>query len=289
MSVLAIQLFERSDNMFRHLKSYAKWMSPPVVLIAGLLCASPCVAAQVKTGSTKAAPTKAAPAKAAPATESTTSETKPVAQFSAKATREEIMKSAAWRDTLHQFDSWLTSQTLYDVDQVKQIRLRLEAGIKRMSPVQMQRFVTEMHAKLAILEGDQTKDAEETLTETLAVASPVYARKVRQQLPDVLSMNATQIEQKLTAITSKRQTAAQMQKSFEYARQRQLAFNQAQATARQRDQHQQAAERADAANNSSQQNNFTQAADYYPYSDNAFDTGYDGYAGVTWSVGTNRF
>ena len=281
--------------MFRNLKAHAKWMSPLVVIVlgAGMFFAAPHGAAaqasapQRNPSARTVAPSGAKAASAAP--QQSKGAAKSIPQSGDAATREQILASAAWHDTLRQFDEWLAGQTLYDAEQVKIIRLRLEAGIKRMSAAQMQRFLIAMNAKLEVLKSDHTRKAQEYFAETLAVASPAYARRVRQQLPDVLSMNAAQINQKLTAIAAKRQSTAHMQKTFDYARQQQIAFNEAQTRARERDQREQAAERASSASNSAQPNNFTPAAEYYPYSDDAFDTGYDGYAGVTWTIGSSRF
>jgi len=276
--------------MFRNIKQHAKWMSSLVLTGASLLSAVPAADA-AQTSGAKSAPAARQPDRSeSPATSSAPaakSSVKPSTPANDAAAREQILKSPEWHDTVNQFNEWLSSQSLYDADQVKQTRARLEAGIKRMSAAQMQRFMSDMTAKLEVLGDQATRDAQQYLTETLAVASPTYARKVRQQLPDLLSMNATQIEQKLSAITSKRQATAQMQKSFEYARQRQIAFNEERARARVRDQQQQAAERASAS--TSQPNDFTPAADYYPYSYDAFDSGAGGYAGMIWTIGSYRF
>ena len=152
------------------------------------------------------------------------------------AAREQILKSDEWREALEQFNAWLAKQSLYDAEQVARIRLRLDVGIKRMSAAQLQRFLAEMHAKLEVLESSTPSTAQEYLTDTLSVASPAYARKVRQQLPDVLSMSAAQIDQKLASVTASRTATTKMQQTFDNSRQRMIAANEAQTRARRRDQ-----------------------------------------------------
>jgi hypothetical protein len=279
--------------MIRYLNKHAKWTTPVVgiAVCAGAMSAAPQIAAAQNAAAKKAAParqtapaaTKSAPAAPRQAPAAAKSAPPSSAELAA---REQILKSDEWRDVLTMFDTWLSKQTLYDAEQVARTRQRLEIGIKRMTSTQLQRFVTEMNAKLEVLKSDHATDAQDYLNETLSVASEAYARKVRQQLPDVLSMNAAQIDQKLAAITSKRAATAKMQKTFDNSRQRMVASYEAQTRARQRDQQ---AESADRANAYPKQNNFTPAADYYPNVYDAYDTGYDGYAGVNLPLDGYRF
>ncbi len=276
--------------MTRYLNRHAAWMTPVVGIALGV---GAMIAAPHQTAAQNSAAKKGAPARqAAPAA------TKPVATKSAAATkatppssselaaREQILKSDEWRDVLSAFNDWLSKQTLYDDEQVTRIRQRLEIGIKRMTSTQSQRFMTEMSAKLEVLKSDHATEADDYLKETLSVASEAYARKVRQQLPDVLSMSAAQIDQKLAAITSKRAATAKIQKTFNDSRQRMVANYEAQTRARMRDQQ---AESADRASSYPQRSNYTPASDYYPNTYDAFDTGYDGYAGVDFPLDGYRF
>jgi len=64
------------------------------------------------------------------------------------AAREQILHSQQWQQTLHDFNEWLSIQTLYDPQQVQQIKTRLAAGINRMTPAQMEWFLNDTQAKL---------------------------------------------------------------------------------------------------------------------------------------------
>jgi hypothetical protein len=275
------------------------WKTPICTLIVGVvltgLAGSP-VAAQAPAAKKPAAarPATPAPQAAPPAAKAgVQSATKASAKAPAApptsaelAAREQVLKSDEWRETVEQFNAWLAKQSLYDAEQVARTRLRLDVGIKRMSAAQLQRFMAEMHTKLEVLENQHAIDAQEYLTETLSVASPAYARKVRQQLPDVLSMNAGQIDQKLASITAKRTATTKMQQTFMNSRQRMIALNEAQTRSRQREQ---AAEGVDRGASYPANSNYTPAADYYPNYYDAFDTGMDGYAGVNLPLSGDRF
>ncbi|HVU85769.1 MAG TPA: hypothetical protein VHD36_00490 [Pirellulales bacterium] len=193
--------------------------------------------------------------------------------------REQILHSRAWQQTIADFESWLSSQTLYDAQQVKQTRARLEVGISRMTPAQLQWFENDMQAKLKVLNSDQAQEAAAYLAQTLAVASPAYARKVRQKLPDVLTAPAGQISQQLAGFAAKRDATAQMQQAFNDNRQQQIAHNQTQIAAQQQILNQDLGRESDGAINATKGNKFTAARDYFP------NAGNDGPFGPGTSIG----
>ncbi len=86
--------------------------------------------------STKA-PVKAAPTKAAPKEEGPESYG-----------RQEVLKGKEWQETMKNLDDWLGKQTIYDADQVKQIRARMNNGLGKMSGSELRRFMIDMQAKL---------------------------------------------------------------------------------------------------------------------------------------------
>ncbi|HEY1601954.1 MAG TPA: hypothetical protein VGG64_20295 [Pirellulales bacterium] len=280
--------------MIRPSSSRAKWFVSLVagaMCVAGALLASPAnVAAQAGSAKSRATRVPAAakpkpgkPVQTAPAGKVDPSQ---AAEFSAA--REEILHSEDWQQMIAQFHKWLDTQKMYDASQVKQIKARLEVGIKRMTAIQLQRFLAGMHEKLDTLSGQRAIDAEAYLTETLSVASPVYARKIRQQLPDVLSMTAAQVDQKLASFAVKQQSSAQLQKSFNAARQQQIAITEAKRASQQ--EQLRASQRVESNASTPQPNNFTPAIDYYPIIPGGnFDTGSGGYAGMTWTLSGSRF
>ena len=132
--------------------------------------------------------------------------------------RKDILESGSWQDVMRQFSEWLSIQVLYDDEQVRHIRSRLQTGIGRMSAEQLQRFEGDLREKLGVLTSEQAVEAQNYLAAKFLVASEAYARRIRQQLPDVLSMTPAQIEQRLAVYATKRQSRAQVQQSFEQSR-----------------------------------------------------------------------
>ena len=163
--------------------------------------------------------------------------------------------------------------------QVKQIRARLAAGISRMTAAQLQWFLSDMREKLQVLTSQAARDASTYLAETFTAASPAYARKLRQKLPDVLTMTAAQVNQRLAIFASKHQQTLAMQQTFNDSRQQEIAYNQAQIAEEQQVLNQDLDRESTAVANASKGNNFNPARDYFP------NVGNDGPFGPGTSVG----
>ncbi len=249
-------------------RELARWLVGGLCVAGTVDAARPALAADALSG---AAPNRVAALRSTPR-----------AEYSAA--RDEMLRSQEWRDLISRFDSWLSTQTLYDADQVREIRARLESGILRMSVTQMHRFKEALHDKVSVLEGPKTTAAEEYLDKLMVLASPEYTKQVRSRLPDVLTTPAAQIEQKLTALVAQRQSTAKVQKAFNQARQDRFAM-------RRRAAEELASEKA--ASPEVVYVNVWPAPrrtkdDFYMTGGN-FNTGYDGYAGLTWSLDPPRF
>ena len=180
------------------------------------------------------------------------------------AARNDILQSRSWQDTLQQFNDWLSTQVLYDADEVKHIRVRLATGIDRMSAAQLEVFLNDLRVKMSILTSDRALDVQDYLSEKFLVASEAYTRRIRQQLPDVLSMTPAQIEQRLAQLAARRRSKAQLQGSFEQSREQRLAANSAQLRAREQQRAQAASRTTAAVTAASTPNNFTPSRDYFP-------------------------
>ena len=262
-----------------------------VMGIAVLTAEPRAAAAQVNAKQKQAAAApKSAPgsAKSAPKTAAAKQPVDTVAQ-------QVVLQSPEWQRMIARFNDWLSDQSLYDPDQVKQIKQRLDAAIQKMSAEQLRAFLADMVAKLEVLISDRAKDAEAYLTETLSVASPAYARRLRQQLPDVLTMTPGQIDQKLTGFAAKRQSLVQMHKTFDDGRQQQIAYNHARLKAKQESKERalDRAESAAAAAAGSGQSDAMPARDYYPFLGDQYGSSLYYFGGFGWYgpvlIGSHRF
>ncbi len=102
-----------------------------------------------------------------------------------------------------------------------------------MSAEQLQKFMVGLQDKLEILYSSLAQDAERYLTEKAAVASEAYMKRIRDQIPDVLTASASQINQQLVAYAARRQGRRDTQQRFEDNRPNRVAANQARLQQRQ--------------------------------------------------------
>jgi hypothetical protein len=220
-----------------------------------------------QTGAPKAsAPASKQPGSGANAgpTTATQSNSTPRPPGNDSAARNDILQSRSWQDTLQQFNDWLSNQALYDDEQVRHIRARLDAGIGRMTADQLQVFLGDLRQKLDILASDRALDAQDYLAEKFLVASEAYARRIRQQLPDLLSMTPTEVDQRISIFASKRRSRAHLHSAFEQSRESRLASNAAQVRARQQQKQRISTRSTEAVRAASTPNNFTPSRDFFP-------------------------
>lgn len=230
-----------------------------VAFSAAVWCVLPAGAQQRATG-------KAPPKQSVPARQPSTQPAKPAPRPAAAPNdpeRQAVLQSKAWNEAMHEFNEWLSVQSLYDAQQVQSIKARLDAGVARMTATELQAFLVDLQGKMAVLTSQQAQDAQAFVAETLAVASPAYAKRIKSRLPDVLTMTSAQIQQQLAIFAQKRSANQQAQKAFTDARQQQIQYNQAQLKAQQQEQ-EEALNRAVQASEYAGQSNITPARDYFP-------------------------
>jgi len=253
-----------------------RWFAAAGLLAAGMALAinPPSAVAQGNVPPKSAAGTGAA---RSPAVSSTKPTFDTVAQYA-------YLRSDEWHSLMSDLDDWFAVQNLYDAQQVKKFKSRLAAGIEKMSAEQLKKFAKDMRDKLEVLRGDKASAAAEYLRSVESSAKPTYTAKIREKLPDILSMSASEVNARLGVLTSKHQSTAQLQKAFDESRQQRLAYLQEQARLR-KEEHQQAIDHAMSASAAAaaQSNNYILSRDFYPTVTLPFDSGYDGQAGVTWT------
>jgi len=191
------------------------------------------------------------------------------------AARKQILNSPKWQETMQQFEKWLSRQRLYDAQEVEHVSSRLKVGIGRMTAAQLQWFLNDMEEKLEVLTGQEARDASDYLTETAAVSSPTYARQLRQKRPDLLTMTAAQVHQKLAALAYKRQAASQMQQLLQESRLQRIARNKAQLAGRGPGTDRDLDRESTAASSTTKGNKSPAAHAYFPNADNDRPLGRD--------------
>ena len=221
-----------------------------------------------KSSAAKPARTPAAPRAIAPVP----GEAKPALEDSGDSTLSSFtlrpfLTGDEWQDTLLRFEQWLSVQTLYDAEQVRQMRARFAERAKRTSTADRKHFINEVDAKLQILYSPGIYELEAYFEETLAAATPAYAKKRRQQLPDVVGLTPEQLKERLARFALRHQSTAEVHQTFEQMRQLQIVAHEARENSRRIEQARPPAGHfasSSAGANRQSTNGFTQARDYFP-------------------------
>jgi len=199
--------------------SCAGWGSIALLSLATL---SPQAHAQQKSAAGKQEPAKqaatkpataAAPAKVAPVDgESTTSAT------DQQQKKDALMQSPRWQQAVREFHNWLSVQTLYDEQQVAEMRRDLATRIDQMSYPELEQALAQMEARLAVLLSDDAQDARAWVAQYLSVLAARPRAQFKAGLPDVRNLTAAQLQQELTQIQTRRASRQQGQAAMEQAR-----------------------------------------------------------------------
>ncbi len=132
--------------------------------------------------------------------------------------RDKILNSPEWKQTMKDLEQWSTVQQIYDKDQMAKLKQQFEKKIADMPADQIKEFMDDLKQKLKVLNSDEARNAREWLAETLAVAAPAYAEKIREQLPDIATLSAAQLQLQLDEYENK--IAAKRKYASEFAKQR---------------------------------------------------------------------
>jgi len=149
--------------------------------------------------------------------------------------------SEPWQQTLRDFDEWAQIQRLYTEQQVAEMREKILEKVADLPPEDSDRFRDEVNAKLHVMLSAEARDARKWLTDTLAVASDSYAKKVRAKMPDVVKESSSDLAADLDRFGSRQTNVKQYQQGMQKTREMQIksleenARRQAEANAKARE------------------------------------------------------
>ena len=150
--------------------------------------------------------------------------------------RQEILDSQRWADAKQQLDSWLSVQKVYSDEEVEVLKSELRNRIAVMSPQELQAFLEEMEAKVAVLMSPASLDARRWASKYTDKALERYRKKFGVE--DPARMSAADLETALAEFTAQRQSKLESSAAFRQSRQSQARaaknYNQAQAKAARR-------------------------------------------------------
>lgn len=144
-----------------------------------------------------------------------------------QARRELILKSELWRNTFVGLDEWLSVQTMYDKNQLEDIKKRFSDRVEKMSADDLEEFRQDLDAKLEMLLGSEGRDILGWVAANLARAAPAYRKKMGIEYPDVANLTAAQLRQQLDLLIQKRSDAQANAAASERNRQARIAGLQA--------------------------------------------------------------
>jgi len=132
--------------------------------------------------------------------------------------KDALMQSARWQQAVREFHNWLSVQTLYNEEQVAEMRRDLAIQIDRMSHAELEQALAQMEARLAVLLSDEAQDARAWVAQYLSVLAARPREQFKAGLPDVRNLTAAQLQQELAQIQQRRATRRQGQTALEQAR-----------------------------------------------------------------------
>jgi hypothetical protein len=143
------------------------------------------------------------------------------------ARKADIMNSSRWRRAIFELGEWLSSQQIYSPQQVRNIKADFNRRVAKMSASDLEYLLDDLDAKFKILDTDEARDARAWVGQYLSVLSDQQRAKVLKDVPDVVKMTASQLDQEIRKIEQTRSSLQRQQTAFDQGR-RQLV-EQAQA------------------------------------------------------------
>lgn len=135
------------------------------------------------------------------------------------ARKAEIMHGSRWRRAIFELGEWLSSQSIYTPQQVAQIKVDFNQRVARMSSYELEYLLDDLDAKFKIIDAPEAREAREWVGQYLSVMSDRKRAEVLKDVPDVVKMSASQLQEEVQKIEQKRAALQQTQASFEQGRQ----------------------------------------------------------------------
>ncbi len=147
-----------------------------------------------------------------------------------------IMASDAWKQIGAEYQHWLQSQAIYTPADIQRINAQLDAQIRALPAKDMQQFISDWRAKLAVLNGKDFQDAQAWLGTYMSALTDGYRSQTLRDLglTDVANMSATQLENAISRIREDRLSVVSSQAAFQRTQQQAVQMvQQANAAGRQ--------------------------------------------------------
>jgi hypothetical protein len=134
------------------------------------------------------------------------------------ARKAEIMSGQRWRRAIFELGEWLSAQQIYTPQEVNQIKADFNRRVAGMSSYDLEYLLDDLDAKFKVLESPEARDAKAWLGQYLAAMSDRRRADALRDVPDVVTMNAAQLQQEIDRIEQKRTSIQQQQQAFDQRR-----------------------------------------------------------------------
>jgi hypothetical protein len=131
----------------------------------------------------------------------------------------EIMNSPRWRRAIFELGEWLSSQAIYTPAQVRNIKADFNHKVEKMTASDLEYLLDDLDAKFKILDTPEARDARAWVAQYLSVMSDQKRAETLRDVPNVVTMSASQLEQEIAKIERTRSALQQQQMAFDASRQ----------------------------------------------------------------------
>jgi hypothetical protein len=130
----------------------------------------------------------------------------------------EIMSGERWRRAIFELGEWLSSQQIYSPQEVGRIKADFNRRVAGMSSYELEYLLDDLDAKFKVLETPEARDAKAWLGQYLSAMSDQRRAEALRDVPDVVTMTSSQLEQEINRIEQKRMSLQQRQQAFDQSR-----------------------------------------------------------------------
>lgn len=134
------------------------------------------------------------------------------------ARKAEIMHSSRWRRAIFELGEWLSSTPIYTPQQVTRIKADFNQRVAGMSSYELEYLLDDLDTKFKIIDAPEAREAREWVGQYLSVMSDRKRAEVLRDVPNIVKMNAAQLQEELRRIEQKRASLQQTQAAFEQGR-----------------------------------------------------------------------
>jgi methyl-accepting chemotaxis protein len=131
----------------------------------------------------------------------------------------QIMNGQHWRRAIFELGEWLSAQQIYTADEVRRIKANFNRRVAAMSSYELEYLLEDLDSKFKILDTPEAKDVRSWVGQYLSAMSDRKRAEVLKDVPDVVTMSASQLQREIEKIEQTRTAIQQRSAAFDQSRQ----------------------------------------------------------------------